>query len=108
MHARACTLTTAAATSGWRQYPRRRLSAAGRLDVVSRDVLSRFLDEGVPESKVLYVAAETLRCVREIEAGNELPEELDPWTWELLVRYGFGDKAATLFMSVAGGRMVRV
>jgi hypothetical protein len=106
MHARVLTLKTAAATRRWRQHPRRLPRAAGRLDSLSREVLSRFLDEGVPESKVLYVAAETLRCVREIEAGNELPVELDPWTWEILSRYS--DKAATLFMTVGGGRMVRV
>ena len=104
MHARAVTPSTAAATRRWRQH--RRPRAAGRLDVRSNEVLSRFLDEGVPEADVLYVAAETLRCVRDLKAGDELPDELHPWTREVLARYE--DKVASLFFTLGGGRMVRV
>jgi hypothetical protein len=105
MHARPFTLTTAAATSGWR-HPHRRSRAAGRLDMLSNEVLGRFLDEGVPEADVLYVAAETLRCVRDLKAGDELPDELHQWTREVLARYD--DKVESLFLTVSGGRMVRV
>jgi hypothetical protein len=84
--------------------PARRRSA-GHLDVLSVELLNRFLDEGVPESDVLYVAAETLHCLRDLNAGDELPEQLHPWTWEILTRYN--DKADTLFMTTRG-TMVRV
>jgi hypothetical protein len=105
MHARILTPSTPAATSGWRQ-PRCRSRAAGRLDLLSNEVLGRFLDEGVPEANVLYVAVETQRCVRDLKAGDELPDELHPWTWEILSRYE--DKVESLFLTVSGGRMVRV
>lgn len=85
----------------------RRRGKPGKLDLLNPEVLRRFLDEGVPEPDVLYVAAETQRCVRHIEGGDDLPEQLHPWTTELLMRYGT-DKVATLFFSTTGGRMVRV
>lgn len=89
-------------------YTHHRRPPAGYLASISAEVLSRFLDEGVPEADVLYVATETLRCVRALELGEELPDQLNPFTREILVRYGFDDKTATLFMSLAGGRMVRL
>lgn len=108
MYGRTLTPSTPDATSGWRQDPRLRRPArpAGKLDLLSKEVLGRFLDEGVPEADVLYVAAETHRCIRAIEAGEELPENVHFWTNEILARYE--EKAATLFFTLAGGRTVRI
>jgi len=73
MHARILTPSTAAATSGWRQ-PRRRSRAAGRLDLLSNEVLGRFLDEGVPEAdarKALRLAAHKLSISTRIVTRGE-------------------------------------
>jgi hypothetical protein len=106
MHTRDFVLSTPGATSAWRQGCRQPRRTAGRLDILNSEVLGRFLDEGVPEADALYVAAETRRCVRDLEAGEELPEELHPWTREILARYE--DKVASLFFTLGGGKMVRV
>lgn len=107
MAARALTPSTAHATRRWREqcHHNRGGGTGGRgtgggPDVFTSDIIARFLDEGVPEGDVLYVASETLGCAAALTAGDELPDHLHLWTRRIIGRYA--DKLDSLFMAARG------